>query len=191
MWPFLVSTLRARAEEPSAKVPPPSWGVANLQATCTPLGRLGVVRFSGLVAVMFDPNTVEWLVGSHSLHLWHRPKSQNGTGTGLGEAGWGLILGRGCFLIRELQQMLLTMSTCAFGKETGLPHPSGGLTSGILAVPGCRVTLGACSLTGISPVIYQHAHILDTTKGSALSAAVQLGTQLSHLHPSAGMGTQA
>lgn len=47
MWPFLVSTLRAGAKKPSVKVPSTHfWGVVKLQATCAPLGRLRVVRFS-------------------------------------------------------------------------------------------------------------------------------------------------
>lgn len=74
------------------------------------------------------------------------------------------------------------------------PHPSGGLISVMLAVPGCRVRLGACTFTGVRPVIGQPAYTLETaeggtptSQGSALSSALQLSTQLPHLLPNPGV----
>lgn len=95
MWPLLVSTLRAGAEEPMQRCPPPPW---RLQSFRPPHS----VSFPAPVVVMIRPAlAVERLVGSHSLHLWHSP-SAHGRRHWFGRGRAGLVLGRGCFLIRGL-----------------------------------------------------------------------------------------
>jgi len=101
-WPFLVSILRAAAEEPSAKVPPPSWGAVNLQATWAPLGRLRVVRFYQVV--MVEPNTCSKGVCGAAVHCTYSmvPNPRWEQALAWERPSGGLVLGRGCFLIREL-----------------------------------------------------------------------------------------
>lgn len=113
----LVYTLRAGAEEPMQRCPPLSWG------SCKPSGHLSPFKhtYSGHILRplwdMVDPSTCcrEACGQSFTASIaWSQ--IPNGDRHWLGRGGVGSILGRGCFLLRELQQIPLAVSTCAFGK---------------------------------------------------------------------------
>lgn len=130
---------------------------------------------------------VEGLVGSHSLHLWCCVRSQTGTGTGLGETEWGADSGKRLF---AYQRVIVNAINCRhlclhkINRNPSPSHPSGVLISVILAVPGCKVRLGACSFTGKGLSLIS---LCTDWIQPALSSTLQLGTHLPRLFPSPGV----
>lgn len=122
------------------------------------------------------------------MDLWHSLKSQMGTDTGLGKAGWGLILGRGCFLIRVIANAINYEHLCLrkinrtppslWGPDVWDPSSPWlhGKFRGLLIHRSKACHISACIHPGYN-------------QGQCSVCTLQLGTELPHLLPSPGVRT--